>query len=291
MVAIVAEAKGAGGQEALVQPGAKISKVADGFSFTEGPAANAEGDIYFTDIPTQKIYKWSWGSGDVSLYRENTGGANGLMFDAGGALIACEMDSKRVTRDDLAGNITVLADSWNNNQPHMPNDLWIDARGGIYFSDFSGPEASGNGGLQVYYLPPDGKKVTTATTDLTAPNGLIGTPDGKTLYITDPGVSVTYAYPIKSDGSLGPRTLFCNQSTDGMAMDENGNLYFSGDSCITVFSSDGKKIDEIAMPERSANLTFGGKERKTLFITTQSSVYTLEMTVKGAPTALDYGGK
>lgn len=271
----------------LVKPGATLKKVADGFTFTEGPAADAEGNVYFTDIPNNRILKWTWKDESIAVYREGTAEANGLIFDAQGRLVICEMGTKRVLRDDMVGNITVIADSWNDGNPNMPNDLWIDAEGGIYFSDFSGPGSSTDGGLQVYYISPDGKSVTRATDDLTAPNGLIGTPDGMTLYITDPGAGKTFSYQINPDASLSNKTLFCDQSTDGMAMDENGNLYFSGDEAVTVFSPDGKKIEEIAVPGRSANLTFAGPNRKTLFITAQTTVYTLEMAVRGAPTPLD----
>jgi len=271
----------------LIAPGAVPTKVQSGFNFTEGPAADADGNIYFTDIPNERIWKWTWKDGKITLYRENTGEANGLMFDAEGRMVVCEMGNSRVTLDDMNGNMTVLADSWNGKKFHMPNDLWIDSKGGIYFSDFMGPGSSEEGGLQVYYISPDGRKVTRATDDLTAPNGLAGTPDGKMLYITDPGVKKTWSYKINPDGTLTDKKVFCEQSTDGFKLDEKGNLYFSGDAGVTIFSPKGEKIEEIPMSGRSANLTFGGKDRKTLFITAGDTVYTLEMAVKGAPTPLD----
>lgn len=273
----------------LIKPGAELKKVADGFTFTEGPAADAEGNVYFTDIPNQRIWKWTWKDDAVTIYRENTGEANGLIFDAEGRMVICEMGNKRVTRDDMAGSISVLADNWNEGHPNMPNDLWIDAGGGIYFSDFSGPGSSTGGGLQVYYISPDGEMAVRATNDLVAPNGLIGTPDGKTLYVTDPGAGKTFAYKINPDASLSEKNLFCSQFADGMAMDEKGNLYFSGDASVIVFSPSGSKIEEISLPERSANLTFAGPGLKTLFITARTSVYTLEMAVKGAPAPFDTG--
>lgn len=271
----------------LIAPGAALKKVQSGFTFTEGPAADAQGNVYFTDIPNQRIHIWSWKDDKISVYKEKTGEANGLMFDAKGRLVICEMGNSRVTLDDMKGNTTVLADSWNGKKLHMPNDLWIDLKGGIYFSDFMGPGSSEEGGLQVYYISPDGKTVTRATNDLTAPNGLAGTPDGKTLYITDPGVKKTYSYKINPDGTLADRKVFCEQSTDGFKLDEKGNLYFSGDTGVTIYSPKGEKIEEIPMSGRCANLTFGGKDRKTLFITGGDTVYTLEMAVKGAPTPLD----
>jgi len=271
----------------LIVPGAVLNKVQSGFTFTEGPAADADGNVYFTDIPNQRIWKWTWSDGKVTIYREKTGEANGLMFDAKGRMVVCEMGNSRVTLDDMKGNIIVLADSWNGKKLHMPNDLWIDANGGIYFSDFMGPDSSEDGGLQVYYISPDGKTVSRATSDLTAPNGLAGTTDGKILYITDPGAKKTWAYKINPDGTLTDKKVFCEQSTDGFKLDERGNLYFSGDAGVTIFSPKGEKIEEIPMSGRCANLTFGGKDRKTLFIAGGDSVYTLEMNVRGALTPLD----
>jgi gluconolactonase len=212
------------------------------------------------------------------------------MFDGKGHLVICEMSNNRVTRDNLNGSIIVLADSYKGKKLHMPNDLWIDPKGGIYFSDFTGQRDNQEEKLQVYYISHVYKSVKQVTDDLVAPNGLIGAPDGKTLYITDPGAGKTWSYKINPDGTLKDKKLFCSQATDGMAMDEKNNVYFSDGS---IFSPTGKLIEEIAFPERGANLTFRGKDRKTLFITAGSSVYTLEMAVKGAPTALDLasGGK
>jgi gluconolactonase len=273
----------------LTTPGAVIKKVQSGFTFTEGPASDADGNIYFVDIPAEKIYKWTWKDEKINLYRDKSAKANGMMFDAKGRLVICEMGNSRVVRDDLKGNITVLADSWNGKKLHMPNDLWIDSKGGIYFSDFIGGPGGEQTteGLQVYYISPDGKTVTQATKDLVAPNGLIGTPDGKILYITDPGAKKTYSYKINPDGTLADKKLFCDQFTDGFKLDEKGNLYFSSDNGVTIYSPSGQKIDEIKLPARCANLTFGGKDRKTLFMTDGDTVYTIEMAVRGAATPLD----
>jgi gluconolactonase len=288
IVFIFSYATGAEKSSDLIAPGAAITKVQSGFAFLEGPAADAEGNIYFVDITPERILKWTWKDNKITVYKEKSGKANGLMFDAKGRLVICEMGNSRVTRDDMKGNITVLADSCNGKKLHMPNDLWIDSKGGIYFSDFAGgPGENKDGGLQVYYISPDGKTVTQATTDLTAPNGLAGTPDGKILYITDPGAKKTWSYKINSDGTLTDKKLFCDQFTDGFKLDEKNNLYFSGETGVTIYSPSGKKIGEIPLPERCANLTFGGKDRRRLFIADGTSVYTLEMAVRGAPTALD----
>jgi gluconolactonase len=271
----------------LIAPGATLKKVQSGFSFTEGPTADADGNVYFTDITGERIYKWSYLDGKISLYKEKTGKANGLMFDAKGRLVICEMGNNRVTLDDMKGNTTVLADSYNGKKLHMPNDLWIDSKGGIYFSDFMGPGESQEGGLQIYYISPGQKSLKRSTEDLVAPNGLVGTPDGKTLYVTDPGARKTWSYRINPDATLADKKLFCEQAADGMTLDEKGNVYFGGSPTVAIFSPDGKKIGEIALPENCTNMEFAGKDRKTLFFTAGTSVYTLEMAVRGAATALD----
>jgi gluconolactonase len=277
----------------IIAPGATIKKVQSGFTFTEGPAADTEGNIYFTDIPNEKIFKWSHKDGSITLYREGTGQANGLMFDGKGRLVVCEMGNNRVTLDDMKGDITVLADNYKGKKLNMPNDLWIDPRGGIYFSDFLGPGSteSRNEKLQIYYIPPDNRDLIRVTDDLVAPNGLIGTPDGKSLYVADMGVKKTWKYKILSDGTLIDKKEFCDQGSDGMSLDEKGNVYVTGDAAIYVYNPEGKKIEEIAFPERPSNMSFGGKERKTLFITAMTSIYTLDMTVRGALTPLDLAGE
>jgi len=280
---------GAEQSSGLIAPGATPKKVQSDFSFTEASTADAASYVYHTDVPNERMYKSSYADGKISVYKEKTGQANGLMFDSKGRLVICEMGNNRVTLDDMKGNTTVLADSYNGQKLHMPNDLWIDPKGGIYFSDFAGggPGGGEDSGLQVYYISPDLKSVRRSTEDLVAPNGLVGTPDGKTLYITDMGAGKTWSYRIDPDGTIADKKLFCEQAADGMTLDEKGNVYFGGGASVAIYSSAGKKIGEIVLPENCANLEFAGRDRKTLFFTARTSVYTLEMTVRGAPTALD----
>ena len=329
-------ALGSGKSSGLVAPGATLKTVQSDFNGTEGPATDGEGNVWFTEVFGQKIDKWTWKDGKVTPYRENTGKANGMMFDAKGNLVICEMGNGRVTRDDLKGNVTVIADSLNGKKMRMPNDLWIDPKGGIYISHMYmnlpsgvgmpggpaggavpsgtqaavGPGSAAHGGgmpsgapgevagrgfpdvpkemvdeLGVVYISPDSKKVTRVTTDLTGPNGLIGTPDGKILYVGDRGK--VWSYKINSDGSLSDKKLFCEKNTDGMAMDEKDNVYLTADKFVLVYSPAGELLEEIAMPQGCSNVEFCGKDRKTLFITYQGYIYTLEMTVKGAQLPID----
>jgi gluconolactonase len=298
----------------FIEPGAKLETIESGFEFqgTEGPATDAQGNVWFTDVFGEKIYKWNWQNGKVSFYRGDTGKANGMMFDAGGRLVVCEMGSGRVVVDDLRGNISVLADSSGGKALRNPNDLWIDPRGGVYFSHqyfpfpeggmpMGEPPANGPGDgpmpgmdltgmedeLGILYISPDGKRVTRVTTDITGPNGLIGTPDGKILYVG--GRNKVWAYTIGDDGALSDKRLFCEENTDGMAMDEHLNVYITADDHVSIYSPDGKLLEKIGMPMGCSNVEFCGKDRKTLFITYRGYIYTLDMSVRGAPTAIDLG--
>ncbi|MBN1225477.1 MAG: SMP-30/gluconolactonase/LRE family protein [Deltaproteobacteria bacterium] len=278
------------GLENIVAPGATVNKVQTGFIFTEGPAADSDGNIYFSDVRASRIYLWSCKDTSISVYRENTGRANGLMFNQNGHLVVCEMGGRRVTLDNMMGKITVLADSYKGKKLNSPNDLWIDPMGGIYFSDpryGAKMDDVEKGSMQVYYISPDHKKVARVTNDLVKPNGLIGSIDGKSLYIADAGDNKTWLYKILPDGSLSEKSLFCKQGSDGMSLDEKNNVYVTGASSISIYDHKGMKIEEILFPERPANMTFAGKERKTLFVTARTSIYTIEMAVRGAPAPLD----
>ena len=269
------------GEPSLVAPDAKVEKLAGGFKFTEGPAVDAKGNIYFTDIPNNRIHIWSI-EGKLSTFREKSGGANGLFFDKHGNLIACEGGNRRVTSISPAGEVTVLADKYNGKRLNSPNDLWIDPAGGVYFSDprYGSKEGLEQDGFHVYYIAPDRKQITRVTNDLKMPNGVLGTSDGKLLYVADPGASKTYAYPIEGPGKLGEKKLFAEQGSDGMTLDEKGNLYLTGKG-VNVYSPAGKKIETIAVPEGPANLCFGGKDRRTLFMTARTSLYAVAMRVRG----------
>lgn len=270
------------GQGSLIAPGGKVEKLAGGFMFTEGPAADAHGNVFFSDIPNQRIHKWSV-DGQLSTFRDNSGGANGLYFDSKGNLIACEGTARRVTAIDPQGNATVLADSYDGKKLNSPNDLWIDPQGGVYFSDprYGGMEGLEQGGFHVYYIAPDRKAVKRVTADLVKPNGVLGTSDGKRLYVADAGDRKTYVYAIQPDGTLAEKKLFVPQGSDGMTLDEKGNLYLTGSGGVVVYDPNGQKIETIAVPENPANMTFGGKDRNMLFITARTSLYAVPMSIKG----------
>jgi len=267
----------------VVAPGAKVQKLAGGFKFVEGPAADAEGNVYFSDIPNNRIHNWSL-DGKLLTFREDSGGSNGLYFDKKGNLLACEGEKRRVVSIDRQGNVTVLADKYNDKPLNKPNDLWIDPKGGVYFTDpYYGrnKEIIEQDGEHVYYISPDRKKIIRVIDDMVRPNGLIGTPNGKTLYVTDHGGKKTFSYLIGEDGTLSRKKLIAPEGSDGMTLDEKGNLYLTT-SAVQVYDKKGKLIETIEVPERPANVTFGGKDRQTLFITARTSLYSVRMNVKAA---------
>lgn len=283
LMTISAEAKPAG----VVPPGEKAKLLVAEFKFTEGPAADAEGNVLFTDQPNDRICKWSI-DGKLTTFLQPCGRSNGLFFDKEGNLYACADMDNELWKIDPKGNITVLVKDYEGKLLNGPNDLWVDPAGGIYFTDplykrdyWKRDPAMQQDGQHVYYLSPDGKKLTRVATDLKQPNGIIGTPDGRNLYVADIGAGKTYRYKINPDATLAEKTLFCSMGSDGMTIDIEGNIYLTGKG-VTVFNPEGVQIDHIDIPEGwTANVTFGGKDRDTLFITAMDSLYAIKTRVNG----------
>ena len=212
---------------------------------------------------------------------EHTGSANGLAFDKAGNLLACESGPGRVTSIDPQGRVTVVADQYHGKRFNQPNDLWIDLRGGVYFTDpIYGPAEMMQEGEYVYYVSPDRARVVRVIDDLVRPNGLVGTPDGKMLYMSDHGGKKIYLYDIRPDGTLSHKRFFAPVGADGMKLDSQGNVYMA-ENGIVVYDSAGKYRETIAVPEQPTNLCFAGKDRKTLFITARTTVYTLALAQSG----------
>ncbi|HUT29427.1 MAG TPA: SMP-30/gluconolactonase/LRE family protein [Sedimentisphaerales bacterium] len=266
---------------AIVAPGATVQKVAGGFKFTEGPAADVRGNIFFTDIPNSRIHKWLL-EGTVSTFLENSDGANGLFFDRNGNLLACAGGMGRLVSIDPRGRVRVLAEKYEGKPFNSPNDLWQHPRGGIYFTDprYGERENLPQDGEHVYYLSSDRERLIRVIDDMVRPNGLIGTRDGKLLYVADHGANKTYVYKINSDGTLSDKKLFVPQGSDGMTMDERGNVYLTA-AAVVVYDAEGSRIHTIDVPERPSNVCFGDRDKRTLFITARTSLYAVRMQVKG----------
>lgn len=271
----------------VVARGAVVMLVASDFSFTEGPAADSEGNVLFTDQPNNRIMKWS-PDGRINLYIQPSGRANGLYFDHDGNLLACADENNELWQIGKDKEVTVLVRDYNGKKLNGPNDLWVDPKGGVYFTDpFYKREYWSRAEKEipeenVYYLSPDRKRLQMVMSDFVRPNGIIGTSDGKTLYVADIGAGKTYSFHIQNDGSLTERKLFTELGSDGMTIDQKGNVYLTGKG-VTVFNKEGKRIEHIPVDAPwTANVCFGGKDHKTLFITASKSVYTVRMKVKGA---------
>lgn len=271
----------------LVEDGAGLQKLAGDFSFTEGPTVDAEGNVFFTDQPNNRILKWSAGGG-VTTFLEPAGRSNGLCFAADGVLIACADERNELWAIRPDGTHTVLAGGHEGRRLNGPNDVWAHPDGSLYFTDpfyrrrwWTHTEQPQDG-QHVYRLAPDRRTLTRVAADLTQPNGITGTPDGKTLYVADLGVQRTYAYAIRPDGTLADRRLVCGEGSDGMTLDEEGRLYLTGRG-VMIYEPSGRLVQRIEVPESwCANVCFGGPDRRTLFITASRGLYAIRLKTRGA---------
>ncbi len=271
----------------ITAPGAVLEKISGNFGFTEGPATDTHGDVYFTDQTYDRIHKWHAADNSVTLFLSPCGRSNGMCFDAHGSLWACADEKNALWRIGPDGKTLAVIAEYNGKRLCGPNDVWVRPDGGLYLTDpfylrsywQHGHKEQDTEG--VYYLPPGGKALVRVISDFVQPNGLVGTPDGKTLYVADIGAGRTYSYAINPDGTLTDKRLFCSLGSDGMTLDSAGNVYLTGHG-VTVFDKLGTQILHVPIPEDwTGNLCFGGKDRKTLFITASHSVYKLAMRVHG----------
>lgn len=275
-----------GGLSSIVDPGSKLEKLSGEFSFTEGPAADKAGNVYFTDQPNDRIMIWST-DGRLSTFMQPSGRSNGLFFDKNGYLWSCADEKNELWCIGPGNKVTPLLNSYEGKLFNGPNDLWIRTDGSVFFTDpFYKRSWWDHSEMPqekqcVYYLAPDHKTLKRIADDLKQPNGIIGTPDGRTLYISDIGDNKTWVYSINPDGTLSGKRLFCGMGSDGMTIDKEGNIYLTGKG-VTVFDKEGNKLGNIPVPENwTANVCFGGKDRKELFITASKGLYRIKARIRG----------
>jgi gluconolactonase len=275
-----------GGLESVIGPGEKPEKLADGFQFTEGPSPDAEGNVYFTDQPNDRIMKWSIG-GELTTFMQPSGRSNGLAFDKDGNLWSCADEKNELWKISPDKKVEAIPSLYNGKLLNGPNDLWIDKKGGVYFTDpfykrsWWDHQSMPQDIQAVYYLSPDHKTITRLTDDLLQPNGIVGTPDGKKLFVADIKANKTWSYNIEADGHLSGKKLFCELGSDGMTIDSKGNIYLTGKG-VTIFDKSGKKLGNIEIPENwTANVCFGDKDLKSLFITASKGLYRIRVKVRG----------
>jgi gluconolactonase len=271
----------------LIAPGAKLEKLSDTFSFTEGPTCDAHGNVFFTDQNNDRIMEWSV-DGKLSTFLQPSGRANGMYFDAKGNLIACCDEKNALWSIAPDKTSTVLVTNYEGKYLNGPNDVWVAPNGDMYLTDpfyvraWWDHQTMALESEQVFLLPAGGKKLTRVTTDFNKPNGITGTPDGKGLFVSDIGASRTYSFNIQPDGTLINKTRFCDMGSDGMTIDDQGNIYLTGHG-VTVFDKNGQKIEHIDVDEPwTANVSFGGPDHSTLFITASKCLYSIRLQVKGA---------
>lgn len=275
-----------GSLDDILQPGAKAEKLADGFQFTEGPSADSKGNVYFTDQPNDRIMKWST-AGELSTFMQPSGRSNGLAFDKDDNLWSCADEKNEIWKISPDKKVEVLPSLYQGKVLNGPNDLWIHPAGGIYFTDpfykrtWWDHQNMPQDIQAVYFMSPDHKTITRLTDDLLQPNGIVGTPDGKKLFVADIKANKTWSYTINKDGSLSDKRLFCELGSDGMTIDSKGNIYLTGKG-VTIFDKTGKKLGNIEIPENwTANVCFGDKDLKSLFITASKGFYRVKTKVKG----------
>ena len=272
----------------VLAPNAHVEKVAGGFIFTEGPTADRDGNVYFVDQDNNRILKYDT-AGALTTFMQPSGYANGMTFDRDGHLIAAADEKNEMWSIDIATKkpTVLFGGTYEGKLLNGPNDVWVNPRSGrMYFTDpyyqrrwwTRGPKESPEA---VYVFSPSDRRLVRLIDDLVQPNGIIGTPDGKTLYVADIRAQKTYAYQIEDDGRLTGKRLFCALGSDGMTIDSEGHVYLTSGRQVHVFDRDGRELEAIDVPEVPSNVCFGGTDKSTLFITARTSLYAVRTRVHG----------
>jgi gluconolactonase len=264
-------------------------EISNRFTFTEGASVDKDGNVFFVDQPNSQIWKYAT-NGTLSLFMDHSGYSNGMFIDKNGKLIACADEHNELWEIDIATHaVKVLVTNYMGKLLNGPNDVWVHPNGTIYFTDpfyarawwtrVKKTQLTSEG---VYYMPAGAAAPVELVDTLKKPNGILGTPDGKFLFVADISANLTYKYTINADGKLSNGKLFCRDGSDGMALDNFGNLYLTnGNDGVHVYNTKGEKVITIPVPKIPSNVCFSGKDKNILFITARQSIYTLKMNVKG----------
>ncbi len=279
------------GQEEILAPDAEVEKLADGFEFTEGPVWHPDGFLLFSDIPANTIYKWQ-PEQETEIFRQPSGNANGNTLDNSGRLISAEHGNRRVSLTEKDGEIVTLASEYEGKQLNSPNDLVVKSDGSIYFTDPPyGIESEQEelGFYGVYRLAPDGT-LTLLVDDFVRPNGIVLSPDETKLYVNDSEEGHIRVFDVQPDGMLDNGKLFAELeppseegAADGMKVDVKGNIYSTGPGGVWIFSPNGDLLEIIETPEPPANIAWGDRDYKTLYITARKSLYRIRLKNSGLP--------
>ncbi len=274
----------------LLRPGALPRRIVSGLQFCEGPVWLADaGTLIFSDIPASILYCWRADAGH-RVWRKPSHHANGNTVDGEGRLLSCQQGTRTVTRTERDGRVVTLAGRYRDRRLNSPNDVVVDRRGRVWFSDPPygiRPDEIEQEANRVYRLDPRAREPVAVTDDLTRPNGLCFSPDERLLYIanSDEDCHHVRRFSVRDDGSLAGGEVFCSIRPgvpDGMRVDEQGRLWCTAGDGVQVFEPSGELLGKIITPQTAANLVFGGGDRRTLFITAVSTVWALELAVRGA---------
>jgi gluconolactonase len=292
---------------ALVPDAVVIERVATGFRFAEGPVWTRDGSLLFSDIPANRIYKWT-PAGGLTVFRDESGysgadvaafgqpGSNGLTLDRAGRLTIAEHGNRRVTRLDGSAPPTVLADRWDGKRLNSPNDLVYKSDGALYFTDppFGLPKGDDDPRKELPYsgvYRVAGGVVQLLTKELAGPNGVAFSPDEHVLYVGnwDPQRRVIMRYPLRADGTLDSGEVWLDlaaivpgwQAFDGLKVDRDGNVYAAAPGGVWIVSPEGRRLGIITLPEQPANFAWGDADGRTLYVTAQTGLYRVRLAIPG----------
>jgi gluconolactonase len=278
-----------GGLSSVIAPDAKLELVREGFQFTEGPLPMADGGLYFTDLRAARVHRLD-PQGNITVVHEKTGETNGLAYDINGDLVGIEAVGRRIRRFGKDGKVTEITRGDGVNPMMMPNDLIVDTKGGIYFTD-PGPRPVVPGRkVHVYYLPPGATNALIADDRMVRPNGLTITLDGRRLIVADTVDHTLWQYDIAADGRLANRRPFARMQNiaagedsggDGIAIDRAGRLFVTSVTGIQIFDQDGSYLGNVPVPRKSTNVAFSGPGKSVLYITARVGVYKIQTLTQG----------
>ena len=297
----------------IVPKDAVLEKVAEGFAWAEGPVWNRAGEyLLFSDVPNNAIIKWKAGEG-ASVFLKPSGytgkdqftgrepGSNGLTYDAEGRLVFCQHGDRRISRLEKDGSKTTLADKYEGKRLNSPNDLVFKSNGDLYFTDppFGLPKSFDDPKKElpfqgVYRLSRDGK-LTLLTKEVKAPNGIGFSPDEKKLYVADSARALWFVFDVKEDGTISPGKILFDGTeqakgrpgvADSLKVDMNGNIFGAAPGGLFILAPDGTLLGRFDLGAATGNCAWG-EDGSTLFITSNSIVYRIKLTTKGAGTTVD----
>jgi gluconolactonase len=290
MIAGCATVQTQSGIPGVVAPGIEPELVQEGFTFTEGPLGTMDGGLYFTQLlGANRIYRLD-ASGKISVFRENSNGTNGLAFTPTGDLVGAEGRGKRISKIGQDGTAAELTHGDGEKPLMAPNDLIVDANGGIYFTDPGPPPVVPGRKAYVYYLPARATKALVVDDAIVRPNGLILTLDGKMLIVADSVADTMYAFDVQSDGTITNKRTFIRlrdiphgeqSGADGIAIDHDGRIYVTTIAGVQVFDNMGKYLGTIRMAHKPSNVAFSGPGKRRLYITTHEGLYQMQTLTQG----------